>query len=157
MAKLLLLITGVMCACAHEVATLQGDMRRESFTTFGSFSIAGNDRRSGAEAEVTPSTDLSDYVAGDAISISGTDSDGTPVKASFVYGIDGTKVTDLVSFIDGLYKGATAGLDANGKLTLSGDRELSISISKESSRRAKLERAIAEWRSMVAKPLGATA
>jgi flagellar hook protein FlgE len=94
----------------------------------------------GSEGDVTPTTDLNalpggiaDYVTGDTISLSGVDVDGTAINASFVYGTDGTTVADLVSFIDGLYTGATAALDASGRLTLTadtpGETELSISIS----------------------------
>ncbi len=94
----------------------------------------------GSEGDVTPTTDLNalpggiaDYVTGDTITLSGVDYDGSAVNASFVYGTDGTTVADLVSFIDGLYTGATAALDASGRLTLTADTagatELSISIS----------------------------
>ncbi len=94
----------------------------------------------GSEGDVTPTTDLNalpggitDYIAGDSISLSGVDVDGSPINATFVYGTDGTTVNDLVSFVDGLYTGATAALDASGRLTLtadtSGETDLSISIS----------------------------
>ena len=94
----------------------------------------------GSETDITPTTDLSalpggvtDYIAGDSIALSGVDADGSPVNASFVYGTDGTTVSELVSFIDGLYAGATASLDATGRLVLTADTpgatELSLSIS----------------------------
>jgi len=94
----------------------------------------------GSESDVSPTTDLSalpsgisDYVAGDTITLSGVDYDGSAINASFVYGTDGTTVADLVDFIDNLYTGATAALDASGRLTLTADTpgatELSISIS----------------------------
>ena len=94
----------------------------------------------GSEGDVTPTTDLNalpggiaNYAAGDTISMSGVDFDGSAINASFEYGTDGTTVADLVSFIDGLYTGATAALDASGRLTLTadtpGETELSISIS----------------------------
>jgi len=97
----------------------------------------------GSEGDVTPTTDLnalpggiSDYVTGDSIALSGVDFDGSPINATFVYGTDGTTVSDLVSFIDGLYTGATASMDASGRLTLTadtpGETELSISISDDS-------------------------
>jgi flagellar hook protein FlgE len=98
----------------------------------------------GSESEVTATTDLSalpggtsDYIAGDSIMISGVDADGAAINASFIYGTDGTTVNDLVSFVDGLYAGATATLDASGRLTLSADTagatELSMSISDGAS------------------------
>ncbi len=94
----------------------------------------------GSEVDVSLTTDLnalpsgnSDYAPGDTITLSGVDVDGSPINASFVYGTDGTSVGDLVSFIDGLYTGATAALDASGRLTLTADTpgatELSMSIS----------------------------
>jgi len=94
----------------------------------------------GSESDVTPTTDLNslpggitDYINGDSITLSGVDVDGSPINASFVYGTDGTTVNDLVSFMDGLYAGATAALDASGRLTLTadtpGETDLSISIS----------------------------
>jgi len=94
----------------------------------------------GSESDVTPTTDLNalpsgiaDYATGDSISLSGVAVDGSPINATFVYGADGTTVGDLVGFIDGLYTGATAALDASGRLTLTantpGATDLSISIS----------------------------
>jgi len=98
----------------------------------------------GSESDATATTDLNalpsgvaDYVAGDSIELSGVDVDGSPINATFVYGTDGTTVGELVSFVDSLYSGATAALNASGQLTLTadttGETELSISISDDSS------------------------
>ncbi|MCE9593693.1 MAG: flagellar hook-basal body complex protein [Planctomycetes bacterium] len=67
-----------------------------------------------------------DYVAGDTIDVSGIDSDGTPVSASFTYGggvgQDGTTVADMLAFIDNLYPNATASLNATtGQIQLTAD------------------------------------
>ena len=94
----------------------------------------------GSETDVSAATDLNalpggsaDYVAGDSIEISGVGVDGTPINSTFMYGTDGTTVGELVSYVDGLYPGATAALNANGQLTITADTvgatELSISIS----------------------------
>ena len=85
---------------------------------------------SGSESPITPSTTLNDlpgnvvdYVAGDRIRISGVDFDGTPISAEFVYGAanDGETIDDFVAFVDALYAGATASVDASGKLMLESD------------------------------------
>lgn len=87
----------------------------------------------GTETVATATTDLNsltsnvtDYASGDTIDISGIDSDGTPVSASFTYGNgvgeDGTTVADLLSFIDNLYPNSTATLDATtGQIQLTSD------------------------------------
>jgi len=64
-------------------------------------------------------TNLTDYVNGDVIDISGIDQDGSPVLASFTYGTDGTTIDDLVTFIDGAFNGATAVFNgATGQIEL---------------------------------------
>jgi flagellar hook protein FlgE len=94
----------------------------------------------GSETEVSATTDLSslpggsgEYVSGDSIEISGVGVDGEPINSTFVYGANGTTVGEFVSYVDALYPGATAALNANGQLSLSADTagatELSISIS----------------------------
>ena len=66
--------------------------------------------QSGSENAATGSTDLSDlttrvlaYVTGDQIAVSGTNPDGTQVSDTFVYGTDGTTLTDLVDFVNNAY------------------------------------------------------
>lgn len=85
---------------------------------------------SGSQTPVQPTTDLNDlpgnevdYVAGDQIHVTGVDFDGTAINAVFTYGAanDGTTAQALVNFIDGLYAGATAQIDASGKLVLTSD------------------------------------
>jgi len=69
-------------------------------------------------------SNTADYIDGETIEISGTDSDGTPVAATFTFGAanDGTTVDDLVSFVDSLFGGATAQFDvASGKISLTSD------------------------------------
>ncbi len=71
------------------------------------------------------------YVAGDTIVISGTDSDGTSVSATYTY-VAGDTVQDLADAISGAYSGATATI-ADGKIVLTddvaGDSSTSISLS----------------------------
>ncbi len=78
-------------------------------------------------------TNLVDYQTGDLIEIGGVDHGGVPVQATFTYGVDGTTVGDLVSFIDTSFPNATATFDtATGEVSLSSDQTgasgLSLSI-----------------------------
>jgi flagellar hook protein FlgE len=61
-----------------------------------------------------------DYVAGDALTISGTDSDGSPVLLTVPVGPT-TTMGDVVNAINSAYSSATASLDANGRLHLTAD------------------------------------
>lgn len=75
---------------------------------------------------------LTDYVAGDRIEISGTDANGQTVSGSFTYGVDGTTLGDLVTFADGLFSGATVTLDPSGNVVVTanatGEANLSLSF-----------------------------
>lgn len=93
----------------------------------------------GVESAVTATTDLNDlpgrvdnYQTGDQILVSGVDSDGTPVNATFTYGVDGTTVEDFTTFLDGLYDDATVSLNAAGQIVVeadtAGETELLLSI-----------------------------
>ena len=71
------------------------------------------------------------YVTGDTIELAGIDFDGTNVSSSLA--VDGsTTVGDLVAAIDGLYTGATATLDTNGRIVVTADTpgatDLTLSI-----------------------------
>lgn len=69
-------------------------------------------------------TNLTDYADGDAIQVSGTDTDGSALAATFVFGAanDGTTIDELVTFVDNLYTGASASFDASsGKIELTAD------------------------------------
>ncbi|HKX46512.1 MAG TPA: flagellar hook-basal body complex protein [Planctomycetota bacterium] len=79
-----------------------------------------------------------DYQTSDAIEVSGSDAAGNPVLATFVYGVDGTTVDDLVAFVDGQYPDATAAFDPlTGQITLTadgtGEAELSLVLSDPAS------------------------
>ncbi len=99
----------------------------------------------GTEDPATLTTDLSslssnlaDYVIGDSIEVAGTQVDGTPVVASFTYGVDGTTVGDLVSFVDELMGQSTVSFNqATGQIQVladeTGEAELSLSISDGSN------------------------
>lgn len=78
-----------------------------------------------SDAPAVGTTDLSDlkdnsvdYVDGDTITITGTDSDGSAISATFTYGAgnDGTTVDDLVTFINSQFTGATVSLETDGNL-----------------------------------------
>lgn len=86
-------------------------------------------------AAVTSSTLLNsvdtvtpDYVVGDVIQIAGADANGAPVSANFTITATST-VGDLVAAINGAYSGATATLDASGKIQLLADSTGTSSMS----------------------------
>jgi flagellar hook protein FlgE len=99
----------------------------------------------GTETTATSASDLndltvnlSDYANGDTIQVAGTDVDGTPVVASFVYGSDGTTLGDLVSFLEARFSQSTVAFDAaTGAITIqadaSGEAELSLALSDGTS------------------------
>lgn len=76
---------------------------------------------------------LAKYEVGDVIEISGVDTDGTPVNASFVYGVDGTTVDSFLAFLNGLYDDAQVSVDAEGRILLEaqtpGEASLALTIS----------------------------
>jgi flagellar hook protein FlgE len=60
------------------------------------------------------------YATGDSITITGTDHDGSPVSVTLA--VDATTTLgDLVTAVDGAFGGATAALDADGRITLTSD------------------------------------
>ena len=83
-----------------------------------------------------------DYVAGDKITITGSESDGVPVNKTFIYGSgtgqDGTTLGDLLSFISSNFGSATASV-SSGKIVLTSDApgeqnsRLSLSIADATS------------------------
>ena len=84
----------------------------------------------GSQSAATSSTLLNDipgnttdYVDGDTITVTGVDTDGTAINATFTYGSsnDGTKLQDLVNFVDTKFTGATISLDSSGKLVAKAD------------------------------------
>ncbi|MHC5065308.1 MAG: flagellar hook-basal body complex protein [Planctomycetota bacterium] len=98
---------------------------------------------SGSQAAATSATDLSGmtmlqipYTNGDQIRVQGTNPDGSPFSATFVYGIgnDGTNMGDLVNFINSLVPASQAAvsLDSAGKLVFTAvngaPADMSISI-----------------------------
>jgi flagellar hook protein FlgE len=99
----------------------------------------------GTETAATAATDLNDlttnladYAAGDIVQVAGTDVDGTPVVASFVYGTDGTTLGDLVSFLETRFAQSTVALDpATGEITVkadaTGEAELSLALTDGAS------------------------
>jgi flagellar hook protein FlgE len=89
-------------------------------------------------------TNLADYTTGELISVSGTDADGTAVGGLFEYGVDGTTVDDLVTFLDGQFAGATAAFNATtGQIELTadttGESELSLALLDGSGQTGKTD------------------
>ena len=80
------------------------------------------------------SSNVRDYVAGDAINIAGFDFDGTRVSGDFTFGSanDGTTLNDLLARIDEIFPGCTSSIDAAGNIHLSarteGDTNLSLTL-----------------------------
>ena len=107
--------------------------------------LDGQPLQTGSETIANGATDLNvlssnvtDYTTGDLIDIAGNDTNGVQVSASFRYGIDGTTVSDLVNFVDGLYANATAAFDpTTGQVTLTGSQTgatgLSLAIAEPST------------------------
>ena len=71
------------------------------------------------------------YVTGDTISVTGDETNGTDVSATFTYGAanDGTTLGDLRDFISASYGSATATIDASGNIVLTADAPGSSKIS----------------------------
>ncbi len=73
-----------------------------------------------------------DYVVGDSIEITGTDTDGTPVTTTFA--VDNTTTLgDLVAAVNAAFSGTTATLDASGNLVFTantpGDASMNLGFS----------------------------
>ena len=108
-----------------------------------------SDFTQGSETVATAATDLnaltanrSDYANGDILQVAGTDADGSPVVASFVYGTDGTTVGDLVSFLDARFGQSTVSLDAaTGEIAVksdtTGEAELSLALTDGTNQAGK--------------------
>ena len=94
----------------------------------------------GTESVATSASDLNDlshnlvdYQSGDQIEVTGSDVDGTPIVASFTYGVDGTTLGELVSFLDARFAQSTVAFDASsGRITVTannaGEADLSLAI-----------------------------
>ena len=80
------------------------------------------------------SSNVRDYAAGDIISISGSDFDGTSVSGTFTFGPanDGTTVDDLIRKINSIFAGSTAEIDTAGNIHLTasavGDTNLLLTL-----------------------------
>ncbi|MBS1258681.1 MAG: hypothetical protein MAG551_01743 [Candidatus Scalindua arabica] len=135
-------VTGVGTAFTTELAvgdqiTVSGETRtisaiasNTSLTVSAAFSDNANDTSVMTDSmAVVLLNDLSvntaDYVAGDKISVVGTEHDGTDVTKSFVYGTgtgqDGTTLGDLRDFVTANYGTAAASIDSSGNIVLTAD------------------------------------
>ncbi|PID26627.1 MAG: hypothetical protein CR982_09260 [Candidatus Cloacimonadota bacterium] len=79
---------------------------------------------SNGNTNITP-TELNDLsivgskiTDGDEIIINGTNPDGTPATATFVYGTDGTNMDDLINKINSAFSSATASVNSKGEIVL---------------------------------------
>jgi len=84
---------------------------------------------------------LADYVPGDVINISGVDTDGAPVNASFRFGptgsgFDGETVDEFIAYIDSLYTDAEVTLNSAGQIQVeaqtAGESNLLLALSDNS-------------------------
>ncbi len=103
----------------------------------------------GTETPATAATDLNalsanliDYQTGDVIDVAGTDHDGSPVVASFVYGVDGTTVGDLVAFLDTSFAQSTVSFDqTTGEISVlagaTGEAAMSLSLADAQNQTGK--------------------
>ncbi len=74
----------------------------------GTSLVTGSETPAGVGTDLNALTaNTTPYVPGDTIEFSGSDADGAPLAASFVYGADGTTVGDLATFLDNQFAGAT--------------------------------------------------
>lgn len=99
-------------------STASGPIAQVS-TSFAPWRSGGNPATA---ATTLNSLDLNsvDYIAGDSITISGTDHDGSPVSTTFAV-TGATTMSDLVTAIDTAFAGATASLGADGRIVLTAD------------------------------------
>lgn len=121
-------------------ATIKFDSGSSSSTLLAALGL-DTTLNSGTEATAVASTDLNALTArskpygnGDAITVSGTNPDGTAFSDTFVYGTTGTTLGSLVAFINQTVNSAqsTAALTADGNITLSAvnkeEAELSLFV-----------------------------
>jgi flagellar hook protein FlgE len=71
---------------------------------------------------------ITDYVAGDGIDVSGTGVDGTPFGGTFIIGPGNDTLGDLVTFINSLMPDATAAIDGSGNISITADTESEASL-----------------------------
>lgn len=129
-------LTSERTGTASSVKAVAGQTGKDLKSLFGL-----GDFVQGTENPATATTDLNalptnlvDYTLGDEIEVAGSDVDGTSVVGSFTYGVDGTTLGDLVSFLDGLYGQSAVAFDASaGRITVTantpGEAELSLALS----------------------------
>ena len=73
------------------------------------------------------------YSSGDAITVSGTNPNGTAFSDTFIFGTgagtNGETIDDLLTFINGITNGATASLTADGNIRLTADNKEEADLS----------------------------
>ncbi len=90
----------------------------------------------GTEATATGSSNLAQltarnasYTNGDAITVRGTNPDGTVFSDTFVYGTNGTDINSLLTFINQRLNGATATLTADGNIRVTANNKEEAQLS----------------------------
>ncbi len=92
-------------------------------TTTSAFQVAGPLPATAGTALNNVLANTTNYVTGDTINVTGDETNGTDVSATFTYGAtnDGTTLGDLRTFISNNYGSATASIDASGNIVLTAD------------------------------------
>lgn len=111
----------------------------EVWTASKSLTLAANGAAAVGTSDLNDLTETTTpLAAGDTITISGSNPDGSAVSATFTYGAgnDGTTLDDFLGVISGAFSGATATLD-NGKIIMTDDgfgtSDLSITLANGSA------------------------
>ncbi len=94
----------------------------ESLITAGRFELADGSPAIGATLLNDLKSNNIDYVAGDAVDISGTNPDGSSFSTTLSVGPTAT-LDDLVNSLNGVLVGATASLDPSGNMQVTADTE----------------------------------
>jgi flagellar hook protein FlgE len=130
-----IVLTSSRSGTASTVKVVPGTANQDLKSLLGLADFAqGTETVAGAATDLNDlTTNLADYASGDLIQVSGTDTDGAPVVATFVYGTDGTTLGDLVGFLEARFAQSTVALDAaTGEITVTsdttGEAELSLSL-----------------------------
>lgn len=96
--------------------------------------------KSGSEVDATANTDLasltsrnSAYQNGDSMTVSGTKPDGSVFSNTFVYGTDGTTVSDLLGFINQMVDNQSSGPNATASITADGHIRLTAADKGEAN------------------------
>ncbi len=135
-----IVLTSERSGASSSVKVTPGEAGRDlqALLGLGDF-VQGSETLATAASDLNALTlNLSDYEDGDIVQVAGTDADGTPVVANFVYGVDGTTLGELVGFLEARFTQSAVAFDAaTGEITVTadatGEAELSLVLSDGAS------------------------